>query len=191
MVKHRYAFEPFVEDGISFDRYTARLGKMGTHAGNDAIVAFAKIHDLTVIIHQPDQPILIISGTKVSKTAWELHIAYHNGEHYSSVRRINVKTPALKSQVGEPRRQMDIQEQHKGSHRESEASSSARSNHRDDISKLNDVKRTHHYKLKKAGDKQTSGSIPREEYSLGHKVHKVVLRDEESFRQKPQDYQDG
>ena len=177
VVKHRYAFEPFVEDGISFDRYTAWLRKMGTHAGNDAIGAFAKIHDLNVVIHQLDQPILIISGTKVSKTAWELHIAYHNGEHYSKVRRINIKTPAPKFQVGVPRRQMDIQEQHKSSQRESEASSSARCNHRDDILKLNDVKKTRH-KLKKAGDKQTSGSIPRKEYSLGHKVHKAVLRDE-------------
>ena len=47
MVEHRYAFEPFVEDGLSFNRYTAWLRKMGTHAGNDAIIAFAKIHDLT------------------------------------------------------------------------------------------------------------------------------------------------
>ena len=184
MVEHRYAFEPFLEDGISFDRYTARLRKKGAHVGNDALVAFAKIHDLNVVIHQMDQPTLMISGAKVSKTAQQLHIAYHNGEHYSSVKRINVKTPAPKSQLGEPRRKIDIQEQHKGSHRKT-TSSSGRSNHRDDVPKLNGVKETHH-KLKKAGDKQTSGSIPREEYSLGHKVHKAVLRDEESFRQKTQ-----
>ena len=154
---------------------------MGTHAGNDAIVAFAKIHDLNVVIHQLDQPTLIISGAEGSKTAGKLHIAYHNGEHYSSVRRINVKTPVPKSQVGEQGRKMDTQEKYKGSHKKIEASSSVRCNHRDDIPQLNDVKKTHH-KLKKAGDKQTSGSIPREEYSLGHKVHKAVLRDEESFR---------
>ena len=129
---------------------------------------------------------MIISGDQVSKTARKLHIAYHNGEHYSSVRRINVKTPAPKSQVGEPRRKMDIQEQHKGKHRKTEASSSCRSNHKDDFPKLNGVKETHHHKLKKTGDKHTSGSIPREEYSLGHKLQKVVLRDEESFRQKIQ-----
>ena len=80
---------------------------------------------------------------------------------------------------------MDIQEQDKGSHRNTEASSSGRSNHRDAVPKLNGVKETHH-KLKKAGDKQTSGSIPREEYSLGHRAHKAVLRDAESFRQKLQ-----
>ena len=91
MVEHRYAFEPFVEVGISFDRYTARLREIGTHAGNDAIVAFAKIHSLNVVIHQLDRPTLIISGAKVSKTAQEVHIAYHNGEHYSSLRNsINV-----------------------------------------------------------------------------------------------------
>ena len=53
MVEHRYAFEPFV-DGISFNRYTAWLRKMSTHAGNDAIVAFTKIHNLSVVIHQLD-----------------------------------------------------------------------------------------------------------------------------------------
>ena len=185
MVKHRYAFEPFIEDGISFDRYTARLRKMGTHAGNDAIVAFAELHNLSVIIHQLDQPILTISGAKVLETAQELHIAYHNGEHYSSVKRINVKTPVPKSQVGEPRRKMDIQEQHEGSHRKTEASSSARSNHRDDVPKLNHVKETHH-NVMEAGDNQTSGSIPREDYCLRYKVHKAVLRYKESFRQKPQ-----
>ena len=154
MVKHRYAFEPFIEDGTSFDSYTARLRKMGTHAGNDAIVAFAKLHDLSVIIHQLDQPILTISGAKVVETAQELHIAYHNGEHYSSVRRIEARTTTpIKSQLGLSRDKMDVKEQPKGIHRKTEASSSARSNHRDDVPKLNGVKEIHQYKLEKTGDK--------------------------------------
>ena len=142
--KHRcdvvdYMVEPFVEDGMSFNRYTARLKKMGTHAGNDTIVAFAKIHDLNVVIHQLDRPTLIISGAKVSKTAHKVHIAHHNGGHYVSVRRIGVKTiPPTKSQ-----------EQHKCGQGKTRISTPS---HVDDVPKLNVVKETHH-KLKKAGDK--------------------------------------
>ena len=137
MAKHRYAFEPFVEDGISFFRYTARLRKMGTHAGNDAIVAFAKLHDLSVIIHQLDQPILTISGANVLETAQELHIAYHNREHYSSVRRIEARTTTpIKSQLRLSRDEMDVKEQTESSHWKTEASSSGRSNYRDNVPKL-------------------------------------------------------
>ena len=92
MVKHRDTFEPFVEDGIPFNRYISWLRKKGTHVGNDAIVAFAKQHHLNVAIHQLSQPILMIHGAKDSTIARELHIANHKGEHYSSVRKIDVKT---------------------------------------------------------------------------------------------------
>ena len=91
MVEHRDTFEPFVEDGIPFNRYISWLKKKGTHAGNDAIVAFAELHHLNVAIHQLSQPILMIHGVKDSTIARELRIAYHNGEHYSSVRRIDAK----------------------------------------------------------------------------------------------------
>ena len=92
MVEHKGDFEPFVEDYIPFNRYITWLRKKGTHAGNDAIVEFAKLHHLNVAIHQLSQPILMIHGANNSTIARELHIAYHNGEHYSSVRRIDAKT---------------------------------------------------------------------------------------------------
>lgn len=37
------------------------LGSPGTYAGNDAIVAFARLHQLTVIIHQLNSPILEVN----------------------------------------------------------------------------------------------------------------------------------
>ena len=166
MVEHRYAFEPFLEDGISFNRYTAGLRNKGTHAGNDAIVAFAKIYDLNVIIHQLDQPTLTISGAKTANTARKLHIAYHNGEHYSSVRRVETKTTVpTKYQVGKPRGKMDTKEQHRGIQGKTVTSSPNGTNHVDDVPRLKVVEETHH-KLEKAGEHtQTSGSIPREENS--------------------------
>ena len=35
----------------------AMMAKAGTYAGNDCIVAFARLHKLTVVIHQLDSPV--------------------------------------------------------------------------------------------------------------------------------------
>ena len=37
------------------------LQKMGTYAGNDAIVAFARLHQVNIIIHQLSSPFLLVS----------------------------------------------------------------------------------------------------------------------------------
>ena len=207
MVEHKEDFEPFVEDGIPFNTYIAWLRKKGTHAGNDAIVVFAKLHCLNVAIHQLSQPILMIHGAKDSTIAQELHIAYHNGEHYSSVRRIDAKATVhhkdrLASrhmegnrcsqykdqschQMGKPRRQMDIEKQHKDSQRKTETSWSRRSNNQADVPKLNKGQDTPH-KMKKTIPKHTPGSVLRDENSLRHKTLRIKLRDENSLRQETQ-----
>ncbi|XP_069893887.1 OTU domain-containing protein 3 [Dipodomys merriami] len=93
MVKQREDFEPFVEDDIPFEKHVASLAKPGTFAGNDAIVAFARNHQLNVVIHQLNAPLWQIRGTDKSSVR-ELHIAYRYGEHYDSVRRINDNSEA-------------------------------------------------------------------------------------------------
>ncbi|XP_074655323.1 OTU domain-containing protein 3-like isoform X2 [Tubulanus polymorphus] len=94
MIDNRRDFEPFVEDDISFDRHIMLLKKPGTYAGNDAIVAFSRLLEVNIVIHQYLSPPWI-QGTTDAKGR-ELHISYHNGDHYSSVRRIgdNTETPA-------------------------------------------------------------------------------------------------
>ena len=206
MVKHRDTFEPFVEDGIPFNRYISWLRKKGTHAGNDAIVAFAKLHHLNVAIHQLSQPILMIHGVKDSTIARKLHIAYHNGEHYSSVRRIDAKTTvhhkdrlALRHtegnrcsqyndqsshQMRKPRSQMDIEKQHKDSWRKTETSWS-RSNNQADVPKLRKGQETHQ-EVKKTIHKHVPGSVAREENSLGQETLRIKLRDKHSLRQETQ-----
>lgn len=97
MRMNRLDFEPFVEDDVAFDDHLRNLQRLGTHAGNDAIVAFAKLHGLTVVIHQLNGKPLLISGAASSNDSTrQLHIAYHNGDHYSSVRKIddNTESPA-------------------------------------------------------------------------------------------------
>ncbi|BFZ23204.1 hypothetical protein BsWGS_26244 [Bradybaena similaris] len=97
MRTHRHDFEPFVEDDMSFDEHVRTLQKLGTHAGNDAIVAFAKLHNVNVVIHQLNgQPLMIQGPTVSNENTRQLHLAYHNGDHYSSVRKVddNTESPA-------------------------------------------------------------------------------------------------
>lgn len=96
MHKHRADFEPFVEDDISFEKHVSNLSTPGTYAGNDAIVAFARLRGVTVVIHQLNTPLWQISGTSSQENVTELHIAFHNGDHYSSVRKLgdNSELPA-------------------------------------------------------------------------------------------------
>ncbi|XP_065285228.1 OTU domain-containing protein 3-like [Dermacentor albipictus] len=95
MKEHRSDFEPFVEDEIPFDQHLHNLGQPGTYAGNDAIVAFAKLHELVIVIHQLNTPLWQVRGTD-KPNATELHLSYHNGDHYNSVRKIgdNTQGPA-------------------------------------------------------------------------------------------------
>uniref|UniRef100_A0A0B7A1K5 OTU domain-containing protein n=1 Tax=Arion vulgaris TaxID=1028688 RepID=A0A0B7A1K5_9EUPU len=93
MRTHRHDFEPFVEDDMPFDEHVRTLQKLGTHAGNDAIVAFAKLHEVNVVIHQLNGKPLMIQGPVVSnENSRQLHLGYHNGDHYSSIRKVNDNT---------------------------------------------------------------------------------------------------
>ena len=60
----------------------------GEFAGNEAIVALAKFHRVEIIIHQANQAVWNIDGATEQATGQkrQLHIAYHDWEHYSSVR---------------------------------------------------------------------------------------------------------
>ncbi|PAA54614.1 hypothetical protein BOX15_Mlig013207g1 [Macrostomum lignano] len=111
MLAHKDDFAPFVDDSTSFEDYVRELARPGTYAGNDAIVAFARLHKLNIVIHQLASPPWQIGGSGASGTSdnatdsvvmptqpsnKQLHLAYHNGEHYSSIRRLGDRsaTPA-------------------------------------------------------------------------------------------------
>ena len=153
------------------------------------------------------QPILMIHGAKDSTIARELHIAYHNGEHYSSVRRIDAKTTVhhkdrlasrhtegnrcsqykdqSSHQMGKPRSQMDIKKQHKDSQRKTETSWSRRNSNQAGVPKLSKGQEIHQ-EVKKTIHKHVPGSVPRDENSLGQETLRVRLRDENSLRQETQ-----
>lgn len=83
MIAHRKHFEPFID--VPFERYIDNLSRPGTYAGQDALVAFARLHQVNIVIHQLNSPLWQIEGSEI-ENARELHLSYHNGEHYSSVR---------------------------------------------------------------------------------------------------------
>lgn len=91
MKEHRDDFEPFVEDNVTFEKHLKELSQLGTYGGNDSIVAFARNNGVNVNIHQLNEPRWVISGSQYSRTGrvLELHLSYHNGDHYSSVRSVN------------------------------------------------------------------------------------------------------
>ncbi|CAF3947094.1 unnamed protein product [Adineta steineri] len=83
MDNNREDFEPFIVDQ-TFDAFVRSLSKDGTYGGNECIVAFSRLFDAKICIHQLNQPVWIVCFSDPPKH--EIHISYHNYEHYSSVR---------------------------------------------------------------------------------------------------------
>ncbi|RNA29392.1 OTU domain-containing 3 [Brachionus plicatilis] len=105
--QNRAEFEPFIaalieeEDGPkkpskldSFEQYLKSMEQAGTYADNLCLVAFARLNQLNINIHQISLPIWTISGvnTHLNRSVRELHLSYHNGEHYSSIRPLGDKS---------------------------------------------------------------------------------------------------
>ena len=78
----------FIVTDIFKEPHNMTQQKDGEFAGNEAIVALAKFHRVEIIIHQANQAVWNIDGATEQTTGQkrQLHIAYHDWEHYSSVR---------------------------------------------------------------------------------------------------------
>merc|ERR1712150_360959 len=87
MRTHREDFEPFHDEHDPFDHHLELLEQDGTYAGNDVLVAFARSYNVTIVIHQLNEALWNISPNGEEKCDQELHISYHNGDHYNSIRR--------------------------------------------------------------------------------------------------------
>jgi len=87
---HRADFEPFVEaeGGETFDQYVDKLGRDGVYAGHWALVAFSRLYEMDVCIHQLGQPVWWIAAEhrKAGAPPRAAHLAYYGWEHYTSVR---------------------------------------------------------------------------------------------------------
>lgn len=82
----------------AYEKYIKNLEQAGTYADNGCLVAFARLYQVNINIHQLNMPIWTINGTvnggggKNRNPIRELHLSYHNGEHYSSIRPIGDRT---------------------------------------------------------------------------------------------------
>jgi len=89
MRENREDFEPFIIDQ-PFDDFLRSMAKDGTYGGNECLVAFSRLYDAKICIHQLGQPVWTVCFSDRPKH--EIHISYHNYEHYSSVRRLGDRT---------------------------------------------------------------------------------------------------
>lgn len=101
---HQEGFEPFVEDDEPFDAYVARMRKNAEWAGHLELQAMSLAHNVNIIVHQLGQPRWQIINFPEATTR-AIHLSYHDGEHYASVRSKadDGKGPALSIVIGTPK----------------------------------------------------------------------------------------
>lgn len=83
--KFRDQFAPFLEtEDQTFEDYCDEMAADGEWGGHAELQAMSLGYEVNIVIHQLDKPRWeIVNFPSSQKT---IHLAYHNGEHYSSVR---------------------------------------------------------------------------------------------------------
>ncbi|KAJ1694920.1 hypothetical protein LUZ63_011618 [Rhynchospora breviuscula] len=82
---HREDFEPFIEDEMLFDDYCKSMEEDGTWAGHMELQAASLVIRTNICIHQFNSPRWYIQNFS-SHDVNMIHLSYHHGEHYNSVR---------------------------------------------------------------------------------------------------------
>ncbi|XP_047311637.1 OVARIAN TUMOR DOMAIN-containing deubiquitinating enzyme 7 isoform X2 [Impatiens glandulifera] len=85
IMKNREMFEPFIEDDMSFDEYCKSMETDGTWAGHMELQAGSLVTHSNICIHRHLSPRWYIKNFNDSE-ARMIHLSYHDGEHYNSVR---------------------------------------------------------------------------------------------------------
>ncbi|CAA0832801.1 SEC-C motif-containing protein / OTU-like cysteine protease family protein [Striga hermonthica] len=82
---NREQFEPFVEDEVPFEEYCRSMGEDGTWAGHVELQAASLVTHSNICIHRNMSPRWYIRNFDKLE-ARMIHLSYHDGEHYNSVR---------------------------------------------------------------------------------------------------------
>lgn len=85
IVKNREMFEPFIEDDVPFEDYCKTMDDDGTWAGNMELQAASLVTRSNICIHRNMSPRWYIRNFEDTRTRM-IHLSYHDGEHYNSVR---------------------------------------------------------------------------------------------------------
>ncbi|ONM12339.1 SEC-C motif-containing protein / OTU-like cysteine protease family protein [Zea mays] len=86
IVKHREEFEPFIEDEVPFEEYCNSMLKDGTWAGHMELQAASLLTRRNICIHMLNSPRWYINNFSGREATNMVHLSYHHGEHYNSVR---------------------------------------------------------------------------------------------------------
>ncbi|XP_078443473.1 SEC-C motif-containing protein / OTU-like cysteine protease family protein isoform X2 [Wolffia australiana] len=82
---HQEDFEPFIEDEVPFESYCKSMREDGTWAGNMELQAASLVTRSNICIHHSSSPRWYIRNFHAQGSRM-VHISYHDGEHYNSVR---------------------------------------------------------------------------------------------------------
>ncbi|XP_039127663.1 OVARIAN TUMOR DOMAIN-containing deubiquitinating enzyme 7-like [Dioscorea cayenensis subsp. rotundata] len=85
ILNHREDFEPFIEGDVPFDKYCHSMGKQGTWAGHMELQAASLVTGVNICIHRAMFPRWYIRNFQ-GQEARMIHLSYHHGKHYNSVR---------------------------------------------------------------------------------------------------------
>ncbi|XP_016185369.1 OTU domain-containing protein 3 isoform X5 [Arachis ipaensis] len=78
-------FEPFIEDEVPFDEYCQTMENDGTWAGHMELQAASLVLHSNICIHRNMSPRWYVRNFDDCR-ARMIHLSYHDGEHYNSVR---------------------------------------------------------------------------------------------------------
>lgn len=96
LLAHKDHYQCFVDDEQSFDDYVADMRADGVWADNLELQAISMVYNVNIRVHQSGKPSYDIRN-HLGRNSRAIHISYHFGEHYASVRPLltaNFNVPA-------------------------------------------------------------------------------------------------
>jgi len=100
VVKHieqnRSHFEPFVEDDVPFEQYVAKMRTDRTWGGHLEIQAASQAYGVNITIHQHNMPRWEVTNFPNERS---IHLSYHDGDHYASVRKVTDPDTGVPSEI--------------------------------------------------------------------------------------------
>ena len=86
--EHKDHFAIFLLDSENIEDYIKRLEKDGTWGGHFELIALSDIYKVQFLIHMKDKEPVLVKSDSIADDARILNLAYHVGEHYTSVRKL-------------------------------------------------------------------------------------------------------
>jgi len=98
---HKDHFSFFIEDSENFEEYVQRMRQDGEWGDQPELCAAAQCLNVNIFVHQVDSPTYVIRSESATG-ARDIHLSYHGGCHYNSVRTLDddrYDSPAQHHQV--------------------------------------------------------------------------------------------